>query len=357
MKGLRTEDFGHGEMNAIRQLWSNRHRAAGAFAYWSGAGFAFEAAARPSGAIILMYHSVAAGEAAAYVDPPNWMAPDLFERQMVFLREHRSVIGFSALMEMLDSGVTPPPRTVCITFDDGYLDNLTVAAPILGRLGLEATLFLATGYVERTEAQWADVLHASMTRRTRDRLRLPGLLPEEVNLRSAPENAAARRLLHRRLLQASWTERGALLSEINRQLLPQGRSPRLTLGWEEVRELRRRFPNIEIGGHTRDHVDLRTHGGEEARAQVQGCADDLRRELGTTPAHFSFPYGRWSPESQRIVRATGWRTAVGAGEQVRIGPESDRFAIPRVEGPRSMTELRFTTSGAFPGVLAMLGLD
>ena len=48
---------------------------------------------------------------------------------------------------------------MCITFDDGYRDNLTVAAPILEKYRLPATLFLATGYVERGETQWSDTLH------------------------------------------------------------------------------------------------------------------------------------------------------------------------------------------------------
>ena len=41
-----------------------------------------------------------------------------------------------------------PPRALSITFDDGYANNATVAAPILKRLGLHATFFIATGFLD-----------------------------------------------------------------------------------------------------------------------------------------------------------------------------------------------------------------
>jgi peptidoglycan/xylan/chitin deacetylase (PgdA/CDA1 family) len=158
------------------------------------------------------------------------------------------------------------------------------------------------------------------------------------------------------LLEAIYDERRQLLAELENQLLPERGAPRLTMNWEDVRELRRRYPFFEIGGHTRDHINLRTHRGETARSQIAGCADDLRRELGVVPEHFSFPYARWCEETRAVVEGLGWRSAVGMGDSFRITAASDRFAMPRVESPRSMTEVRFKTSGAFPGAFSVLGL-
>ena len=340
----------------LRRLWSYRREAAGAAVHWSGLGRVFEAAARPAGAIVLMYHSIASDDVAGFVDPPNRLSPEMFERQMVFLREHRRVVPLSQVVEQIASGASPKAGTVCITFDDGYRDNLTIAAPILEKYRLSATLYLATGYIERAETQWADILHWLFQWRTADRLRIPSPESREIDLGSAAGRGAARNFLHRRLLEATAPERRQLLTDIERQLLPQVPAPRLTLNWDEVRELHRRYPLFEVGGHTREHVDLRKHRGEAARAEIDGCAEDLRRELGAQARHFSFPYGRWCAETREIVCVSGWRSAAGSGDQVRIGKASDRFAMPRVEAPRTMTDLRFKTSGAYPGVFAMLGL-
>ena len=340
----------------LRRLWSIRREALGAALHWSGAGRAFEVAARPAGAIVLMFHSVARDDAAAFIAPPNRLPPQLFERQMAFLSRHRRVVPLAQVVEQVAAGATPAAGTVCITFDDGYRDNLTVAAPILEKYQLPATLFLATGYVSRGEAQWADVLHVLLHKRTADRLELSQSGAGDFNLASVAGRAAARDSIHPRLLEATPGGRRQLLMEIERQLRPRGTAPRLTMTWDEARELRRRFPLFEIGGHTREHLDLRAHGGEAARLEIDGCAGDIRRELGEPPRYFSFPYGRWCKETRGIVCASGWRAAVGASNDIRVGSASDRFVMARVDAPRTMTGLRFKTSGAYPGVFSMLGL-
>jgi peptidoglycan/xylan/chitin deacetylase (PgdA/CDA1 family) len=314
------------------KISSISRRAVGAALHWTGLGRAFERATRPTGAIILMYHSVAEDETAGFVEPPNRIAPQIFERQMAFLREQRRVVPLSRLVDDIVAGESPPAGTVCITFDDGYRDNLTVAAPILEKYRLPATLFLATGCAERGEAQWSDTLHWL--------------------LRGHPCPA----WLHQRLLEASHKVRRRLLDEIWRELAPVGRPPRLMLDWDEARRLVRDYPLFEIAGHTRDHIDLSKHAGE-ARAQLDACAADLRRELGVEARHFAYPYGRSCAETRRAVIEAGWRCALVADAGRRVEAASDRYAMPRVEAPRSMTQLAFKTSGAYPGALALLGLQ
>jgi peptidoglycan/xylan/chitin deacetylase (PgdA/CDA1 family) len=338
-------------MTALNKIRSSGRDAVGAAVHWSGAGRAFEMAARPAGAIILMYHSVAPDAAAPYIKPANRIHPGVFERQMAFLAAERRVVALSELVDEIAAGRTPPAGTVCITFDDGYRDNLTVAAPILEKYRLPATLFLVTGYVERAETQPSDTLHWLLTHATSQTLSLPMLGLERASVGSRATQAA----VHAHLLESKHDPRVELLLEIKRQLAPAGKPPRLTLDWDEVRELRRRYPFFEIGGHTRDHIDLRRHRGQAAREQIAGCAEDLRRALGLQPRHFSYPYERWCAETRQAVIDAGWASAVGAGAPLRIEPGRDRYAMPRVEAPRTMTQLRFKTSGAYPGALALLG--
>jgi peptidoglycan/xylan/chitin deacetylase (PgdA/CDA1 family) len=340
----------------LKRAWSYRRDAAGMVLHWSGVGRAFELVTRPAGAIILMYHSVAGREVAGFVEPQMRMSPEMFDRQMCFLSRHRRVVSLSKVVQEIVAGTSPAVGTICITFDDGYLDTLTIAAPILEKYKFPATLYLATGYVQRRETQWADVLHWLFGFRTVDRLSIPSVGLQGVSLASPVHRANAFAILHAYLLGSMRDERSRVLGEVERALKPAGRPPRLTLDWDEVRELRHRYPLIEFGGHTRDHIDLRRYGGEVARAQIDGCADDLRRELGIEPQHFSFPYERWSVETREAVIASGWRSAVGEGNRFRIVAGSDRFTMPRVEAPATMTALRFKTSGAYPGALSMLGL-
>ncbi|MFA6636200.1 MAG: polysaccharide deacetylase family protein [Candidatus Omnitrophota bacterium] len=96
---------------------------------------------------ILMYHGIREGEASSmYVSPKN------FDRQMMFLKKQGySVISLDELVRGIENGKGYIPRTVVITFDDGYRDNYLSAFPVLAKYGFPATIFLVTGYAGNEE--------------------------------------------------------------------------------------------------------------------------------------------------------------------------------------------------------------
>src|SRR5687767_12094265 len=139
--------------------------------YWSGAAAIYKQWRSVDGAKILMYHSICEPTLCQWIDPANSNTSECFQAQMSFLCEHRSVVSMDTLVESLRAGRELPAGTVALTFDDGYRDTLLVAAPILARLGLPATLYLPTGYIQRRQNQWIDDLYSFFCRRQRQELR------------------------------------------------------------------------------------------------------------------------------------------------------------------------------------------
>ena len=112
-------------------------------AYWSGV----RAAASPelwrrarSATVILGYHAFG-GSAEK---PSRYVVPAArFERQLAWLKRRGfNVISLGEYVAYRASYRFPPPRTVVLTIDDGYLDTATLAGPLLERFGLPATLFV-----------------------------------------------------------------------------------------------------------------------------------------------------------------------------------------------------------------------
>jgi peptidoglycan/xylan/chitin deacetylase (PgdA/CDA1 family) len=262
----------------------------------------------------------------------------------------------SALVAALEGGESAEPGTVVITFDDGYRDTLELAAPVLERHGFPAILYLATGNVTRGENQWIDRLYSIFQVRTSHRLRIDG--PDRLPLDLGSEEALfeAYDVIAGRLLVADGSERERLLAEVEAQLRPRERAPRLTLTWDEVRELLRRYPGFEIGVHTRGHVDLTSCGEEVARAELDASIGDVNRELGVEVEHFAYPYGRSNARIRELVAASSLRSAVAGELGSLVRPGVDRFAMPRIEVGPEMTRFRLQTCGAYPGLpLTLLG--
>ena len=173
-------------------------------------------------AAILVYHRIVDGPRSALNVPP-WR----FRQQMNFLRLHFRVVPLSGLIATLRHGGEFTAPTVAITFDDGYRDNLTEAAPVLAEFGLPATLFVAPGPQELGEPFWWDTLA------------LAGITDPEIlgRLKQRP---------HAEFIQAIEVARKqvgpARLAETVRELY---------LTWDELR--RWAALGHEVGAHTMTH--------------------------------------------------------------------------------------------------------
>ena len=86
-------------------------------------------------AIILMYHSISEGSG------PNFLSPALFSTQMQWLKRNAHVVPLESLVESLNCHNPLPPTTVALTFDDGFADFYSAAAPVLKQLELPSIVF------------------------------------------------------------------------------------------------------------------------------------------------------------------------------------------------------------------------
>lgn len=99
-------------------------------------------------AAILMYHSVGEPMEKHSLN----VSQEAFEKQMAFLSWHRyNVISLLDLAQLLRDKKKIPPKTVVITFDDGYENNYTKAFPILKKYKLPATIFLVSNFLGKEE--------------------------------------------------------------------------------------------------------------------------------------------------------------------------------------------------------------
>src|SRR5271166_3851463 len=89
--------------------------------------------------VILTYHSISEG------DSPLQIAPSLFAEHMEWLHANVRVAPLAEVVSALTGHQPLPERTVVLTFDDGFADFYSSAAPVLRKLKLPATLFVLTG--------------------------------------------------------------------------------------------------------------------------------------------------------------------------------------------------------------------
>lgn len=175
-------------------------------------------------------------------------------------------------------------RCAMLTFDDGYANNLRLL-PLLSHYRVPATVFVASGYVERGEAYWWDVVHREGVAR--------GLSAEQIE--------AEKRRLKGLPVPA---QRRALIDAYGRDALKARHDLDRPLTVAELRDLAA-SPWITIGNHTVDHAILTSQPPDEQRRQIAGCQAWLKEALGETPMIVSYPNGNFDDAVLQTARDVG----------------------------------------------------
>lgn len=102
-------------------------------------------------AIVLVFHRVDDSLADKKLTCSSYMFKEICQ----FAKQYFNVISLPDLINKLNNNQDVSNNLV-ITFDDGYLDNYEVAAPILKQLNLPATFFIATDFIESNRVTWWD---------------------------------------------------------------------------------------------------------------------------------------------------------------------------------------------------------
>ena len=292
---------------------------------------------REAHGLVLMYHRVA----TPATDP--WqlaVAPEAFDAQLRALREAFDVVPLGELRHNLRTGRHSRP-VAAVTFDDGYLDNLTVAKPILEHHAVPATVFVITGFTGRREGFWWDRLaHALLgDEPLPTRLEIPGgpagfEFADPGLVEAGARGRRARRRLHDRLW--SWLcdqpdrDKSRAIEALERW---SGRMPVDDPGGRPMTadELRHLVAGglVDVGAHTVTHPRLSRLPRAAQAAEIASSREQCRAVLGRDPVAFSYPNGDYAVESVALVRQAGFSIACDSRADLAWAGD-DAHRIPRI---------------------------
>lgn len=195
---------------------------------------------------------------------------DQFARQIALLATELEPVSLTEAVRRLRAGAVSG-REIAITFDDGFENQLTNAAPILASHGITACFYLISDLVEAT----------------------PELTDEICR---------------------------------HRIVMPLALEP---LSWAQAKELS--LLGHELGSHTRTHPNLRALDDATRADELVSSKIALEQRLGVEIAHVSAPFGttaRFSPAVSRSAREAGYASCATAQRGTNEGPD-DVYALKR----------------------------
>ncbi|BBL59015.1 polysaccharide deacetylase family protein [Methylomonas koyamae] len=262
-------------------------------------------------ATIFMLHRVFPRDANKLSANENLkVSPEFLERFIVSaLGSGYSFISLDELHSSLlkSKGNT---KSIVITLDDGYADNLIYAYPIFKKYNIPFAIYLTTAFPNRTALLWwylledlivendtinlADGLHFQCGKKWQKEAAFMAIRDKIINLPKQSFIDSLNRLFVN--LQPDWQQK---ISE-------------LAISWDQLKTLCK-SPLVTIGAHTKNHHSLTKLTENQIIDEVIGSKAIIESKLGTSVKHFCYPFGGQNEAGVRefkLIKELGFDTAV-----------------------------------------------
>lgn len=317
-----------------------RLKASVANAFAAVGGFALTRLATARQPKVLMYHRFSESPRARFCCRAS------FRNQVEYFARHHTVLTMAQFAAAVSANAVPKNALV-LTVDDGYRDFCQVAAEELLRVGVPATFYVTTGFIDGTCWIWTEKL-AWICEQLPDGDITVNLGGSRQTFRIPDERGAVLFALKTELCDIPLADKIRHLHEFAvRHHVEVPTTPPAEIRpatWDDLRRLQAQ--GIEIGGHTVNHPILSAETDAVVAAEVIGCKERLDRELPEPVTSFCYPNGTpldFDDRVKRCVQAAGFSSAV-ASQHVRWTFD-DRYDIPRYSAGDDVDHARRVASG------------
>lgn len=284
---------------------------------------------------IIRYERITDPENHLYpISVNRYVRPKTFEIHAKYLAEECKVVPLEHLLRLIETGSPIEPKTVALTFDNGWVDNFQHALPILVRHNLPATIFLVTSFIGTDDLLWPDKLMLAMLTLSHFEFnfREPEFfasympdLPDDGKLdmiQASQQTAGLISLLHK----LPRDERLTFVVSVFELTERFGGFPieRGFLSWDEVKEMEKLHFTFGTQGHSRFLFNDTETDILEADI-IQSLSEMKAHDVKIVPA-FVYPEGTITEDGRKMLGKLGVRHTLGIGQYPQAKPE-DKTAL------------------------------
>jgi peptidoglycan/xylan/chitin deacetylase (PgdA/CDA1 family) len=256
---------------------------------------------------ILLYHGVTDVPSKGIENVSRKHIPVAeFAQQMEYIRDNCTVLSMDEVVDIHHLGKKYPKDAVAVTFDDGFKNNATVAAPVLTSLGVPATFYFTAGIINTDIMFWVDEIEDCV-----NSCELPSIEIELSEIMTFPlgsyeEKVAALTQIKGWCKLATATEKNRVIAAL---IAVTGVTPSvnhadnyLKMNWKELRDMSAN-PLFIIGGHSLYHDILSSFSTEERLAQdLELSIKLLEYHMGRKMTHYAYPEGQAHHYNETVIR-------------------------------------------------------
>ncbi|PCI97415.1 MAG: hypothetical protein COB14_09055 [Alphaproteobacteria bacterium] len=231
---------------------------------------------------------------------------DYFSNILNTLKEGGTALSMDDVVEIHGNGDVYPPNSFIVTFDDGFENNYSVAAPILSDLNIPSTFYITTDFIENGTMSWTDRIEYCLENVKTGSVTLPW---ESDNLSFC--NSSGKIELMQRIRQRVFHDKTINVDDFTDWFYKQFDMDVIQttsdpldkkLSWQQVQEMHE-DDLFTIGGHTHTHIVMSFSPQAEMEQEIDLNLKLLKEKSNVDTVHFAYPQGQANHYNISVINA------------------------------------------------------
>lgn len=255
------------------------------------------------------------------------ISKDQFYSVCLKLSKIGNILSMDEVYEILLKKKKLPPFSYAITFDDGFLNNLTVAAPILYDLKLPATFYVTTNFIDKNYMSWVDRLERELEKNSKNKIIVPWGIFEANNIKKKIEFLNnLRKVLKTNPIFNPDKITNDIILQLGRKIEYTGESELdKKMNWKNIKLLSSE-KIFTIAPHSHNHKILSFCDEKSLRLEITKSIYLLQNKVKVDNFHFAYPDGQsnhYNAEVINMLKKNGIKccpTAISGINNARTNP-------------------------------------
>lgn len=250
------------------------------------------------GSIVMLHRVTASIEDIVYEDIE--FTTEYLEKIInYFIEKNYEIVSLNTAYEILKGEIKLDKKFVVFTFDDGYIDNYTLAYPIFKKYNIPFTIYITTSFPDKTALLWWYALK-ELTNKNQ-------LIKFEINEKmymynTDKSNKSIFLEIRNLILSLNVDQQESLFKNLFEEngidILQY--SKELTMSWDQIKILSQ-DEIVTIGAHTTNHYNLKRLNAETVRKEILDSKERIEYMIESKVEHFAFPFGSPNETGKREI--------------------------------------------------------
>ena len=287
---------------------------------------------------VLCYHRIAENDKILNKNNPLSgleVHQDIFEEQVMFLKKKFKILSLNELKKHIEQ--KKDDFVISITFDDGYLDNINLALPILEKHNVPATIFVITRFLEKNDFMWWYFLWENLNNQ-----KFIYINSQKIYLKNEADMINWYGILSKEVINLNYREQKDYLDKVFGNQFNFDYKD-LIFDFDQLADLSKNNL-IEIGSHTLTHAKLTSLNNDEIFKELSVSKKIIEEKIKKKVNFLAYPYGSTNEVNDKIIKIAeqvGYQMAFSTKRPFE--QTNNFFDIPRINIDNNIEKKRLTS--------------